>query len=526
MHLPTSYFDITEAVFFYHGQPRLQLFFESPNQCATVLGMLLVVSVPIVARVLFTGCKTRAPCNRLVYYRIAQILGIAWIIVGLTGLVLTYSRGGWIAFLSGLLFLGIVVSSQRKWYLWILIFFVAAIQLMPEASSRAISMTDENDLSVAHRIMVWRGAMAITARNWVEGCGVGNFGSEYSAWYEPLQTKAQYHTALNNLLTLGAERGIFSIALYLLATVVPFWVACIYAVRSNNTYILGLLATQVIFFTSGLFSYSLTIWDACGFFWLTHIRIVYYGITHLLRERIFSFSHSFLPPVYFTCTICLIIFATGAWQLRQLVVLPSAIPTGNYAIGNAVLIKPQKGSINGLIIYYHDSDWDVITDGQEIIRPLASMGFDVITINCSDSGFKGLGIARYLNKWVASQPNFKDIPRYLLGSGLGGRLAILSACYDQDLRFRGVASIGAEADWPFPSLSPINHISTLSCPLLILHGRDDTEVAVDQAYRLKKLCDLNKQRSQLLIYDGVGHDFNGSMANAINNIADFYKKNK
>jgi dipeptidyl aminopeptidase/acylaminoacyl peptidase len=45
------------------------------------------------------------------------------------------------------------------------------------------------------------------------------------------------------------------------------------------------------------------------------------------------------------------------------------------------------------------------------------------------------------------------------------------------------------------------------CPVLILHGEEDTTVSVEEAYNLKKLLEKKGIPYEINIYPGAGHGF-------------------
>lgn len=63
----------------------------------------------------------------------------------------------------------------------------------------------------------------------------------------------------------------------------------------------------------------------------------------------------------------------------------------------------------------------------------------------------------------------------------------------------------AEAPDLYRQASPIFHIDSHSVPFLLIHGRDDPTVPVDQSQRLYQALKANGTEATLLILDGEGH---------------------
>jgi len=66
--------------------------------------------------------------------------------------------------------------------------------------------------------------------------------------------------------------------------------------------------------------------------------------------------------------------------------------------------------------------------------------------------------------------------------------------------------------------SPINYINANSPPTLIIHGKEDQIVPVDQSNYLKKELDSLKIESQIHIIDGVNHAFRGINRDSKDNV--------
>jgi len=193
-------------IFYYHGQPRLSLWSDSPNHCATVVAMLLVGIIAIVGTFRSSSKRKLLPLA----------IGILSLCVGSVILILTYSRGGWIAYGFGLAFLAATAPRLRRVCAFCSIGFLLGFILIPKALDRAGSVADQEDRSISNRIEVWKGALAMTAAHSFVGLRNDFFGTQFSAWYQPIKMNTRYGAALNNYLTISSEHGSIWLMFYLL----------------------------------------------------------------------------------------------------------------------------------------------------------------------------------------------------------------------------------------------------------------------------------------------------------------------
>ena len=175
------------------GIPRLQLGFDSPNKAAVLLGCLVLVFA-------VTAFRAR---RRL----LAISLGVA---SGLTccGLILTYSRGGLVAFSSGLL---VVLGTFRRRLLKFLPLVLLSVGVALAAvvfcgREKVLALTD--DASVGNRLEIWRVAHRMMADSALSGWGLGNAGEAYMGWYQPLRSHERYRTLVSSHLTWMVELGL------------------------------------------------------------------------------------------------------------------------------------------------------------------------------------------------------------------------------------------------------------------------------------------------------------------------------
>ena len=175
------------------GIPRLQLGFDSPNKAAVLLGCLALV---------FAVAAFRAR-RRFLTISFGAVSCLAW-----CGLVLTYSRGGLVAFSAGLL---VVLGTLRRRLLrfWPLLLLSVGIALTAAVfCSREKGFAFASDASVGNRLEIWRTAPRMVADAALTGWGIGNAGDAYMGWYQPLRSHERYRTLVSSHLTWLVELGL------------------------------------------------------------------------------------------------------------------------------------------------------------------------------------------------------------------------------------------------------------------------------------------------------------------------------
>jgi pimeloyl-ACP methyl ester carboxylesterase len=182
-----------------------------------------------------------------------------------------------------------------------------------------------------------------------------------------------------------------------------------------------------------------------------------------------------------------------------------------------------------------------------VVPPLRDAGFAVLLIDArchgrsDDETFTSMprfaeDIAAGL-AWLRTQPAIAPQRIALLGHSVGAAATLLHASRQHDVR--AVASLSAFAHprevmirWmaeyhiPFPvigwyvlryvqrvigfsfdAIAPINTITRVDCPVLLVHGRDDSTVPFSDAERLLRAA----PRAQLVAVEG-GHDLRETLA--------------
>jgi pimeloyl-ACP methyl ester carboxylesterase len=498
-------------MFYYQSEPRLSLGLESPNDCATIVAMLSVVTIGLTSK-----------CIVDAWWRKYSLLFLSVIIASFTViLIFTYSRGGWVAYSAGLIFLILTAPKYRKPWLPYVLLFLIGIAFVPKGFDRAGSIADKEDRSITNRIEVWKGATAMTAAHPFTGVGMDEFGSQFSAWYQPLSMNTRYGAALNNYLTLSSECGSFSLIIYLLLIFTPLWMATQIAYQEQRGLILGICAGLLVYSVSAFFTCSLRMGYInllSGFFWLA--LIVFVGRKWYSEGYSFKWTRA-LFPMAVCLFITAIILGIGSVLLS---LLPTKVKFFTFndtqQMERAVIVVPQHRAIKGVVLYFHGEGQSLVSTAKDTLRPLAEEGFTVVSIDYRLRGREGLADACALLRWASIQTDWSHMPLYLCGFDLGGRIAILTACREPNSRLKAVAVISVNTEWPFPDLSPTFQLDHLNVPSLLIQGAGDPVVAVAESQRF---LDQSKQRGKnvtLIVLPG-GHNLDDLWPESLKQLTDF-----
>ncbi len=175
---------------------------QNPN----VLGVYLILCIPFLPA-LFTMSKKAAP-------RFGILL-----LIGVTGsaLVLTWSRGAWLGILLALLVYFIFCSRKTLVALFLgALTLPLTIGLLPETVlQRFASIGNLADSSIAYRINLWKGSLAMAEEHWLGGIGTGinTFRAVYPQYsLEGIETAPHSH---NLFLQILLEHGVLGLLLFL-----------------------------------------------------------------------------------------------------------------------------------------------------------------------------------------------------------------------------------------------------------------------------------------------------------------------
>lgn len=473
--------------YFYQGQERFRCFFDSPNECATVLAMGLCFVAAILS-----GKARQA------FFTLKEKWGIllltAGLFIGVLALAQTYSRGGWVAFSAGLSALFLLFAFGKNSHanprrtlfviLGVFIVFFGTLLAQPQGCSRIASASQiREDLSVWHRLLVWKGALAMMADHWKSGVGEKKFGSVYGERYQPRTMNTNYFSAVNNWLTAGAEGGIFRLAGYWALLFASWWAAVLWSKSSPNAFFLGTLAAMVAHEVSGLFTASFTqpavvwFWRAC---WAWVLLFDLWMIQK--NSRLLLSLKLWVPSLSMLLLLTGLFSGMGIYFASQepTQTTPLLIPSKNQSFVG-LLVEPRKSGTTRMVVYFHDKDRKVSQECKKILRYWGEQDWKVLAANAADDGFQGLADAKEILEWAHENRETLGAKQIVVvGMGSGGRKALLAAAAMPWGALSGVVAFRAEAEWPFPELSPVEHIDTISCPIIFVTRKEDP--AFDSRY--------------------------------------------
>ncbi len=168
----------------------------------------------------------------------------------LSGLLLTFSRGAYIAlvfsFISLIPFVGYKFKN-RKAGIILMVMIISFLFLGQPIISRFISSFDAAEGSNAGRILIWQNAIEVFKQNPVIGVGVGNYPltqDEFISSRSPIN-------AHNTYLEIVTELGLSGLLLWLGMLTSALWL--LFRNAKNNSLALAALGGLVFFATHGFF---------------------------------------------------------------------------------------------------------------------------------------------------------------------------------------------------------------------------------------------------------------------------------
>ena len=173
---------------------RFDLWLGNPNKTAALLGgiLLLVWGVSFIRR------------RRLGFW-LSLILSLP---LGCL-LLLTQSRGG---ILSAALGLGIILfkrglpSLGKRVGFMLFLIVLCGFGMFTGSGGRLFHGIAEEDRSISNRGVIWREVPRML-HDAPHGVGIGNSGSAFMQWYQPLGRTESYRTLVNSHLTWLVEFG-------------------------------------------------------------------------------------------------------------------------------------------------------------------------------------------------------------------------------------------------------------------------------------------------------------------------------
>jgi putative inorganic carbon (HCO3(-)) transporter len=225
--------------------------FEQPNPYGGFLGIVLPLTIGIVA----VGAKRQLeawwakrrgrsrpplPTGRLRTFGYVGLYRVALLLAG--GLIMSWSRGAWIAFVAGILAMAAALPHRTRWGLVLVTVLVVGSlaayvggfipatvserltdfpQYIQFTDVRGVSVTEEN-FPIVERLAHWQAGLEMFRHNLWTGVGLGCYEPAY-AEYGLLNWPYALGHAHNYYLNLAAETGLIGLSVYLALWAVIFW---------------------------------------------------------------------------------------------------------------------------------------------------------------------------------------------------------------------------------------------------------------------------------------------------------------
>jgi len=204
--------------------------FQQPNPYAGLLGLVGAVLVGLAAGIIVDGRQSGVG-RRRAWMQLAAIAVPAGLIV--TGLVASWSRGGWMGFGAAMIVL-VALLPRRGWWGLLLVVAVVALGvglyttgLLPDSivgrltgflsyirfeDVRGAGINDES-FSVVERMAHWQAALSMWRSRFWRGVGLGCYGAAYDA-HRLINWPLALGHAHNFYLNLLAEVGTLGLLAY------------------------------------------------------------------------------------------------------------------------------------------------------------------------------------------------------------------------------------------------------------------------------------------------------------------------
>ncbi len=237
---------------------RVTGFFSGPNG----LAKYLVAWLPLL--LVFSNRK-------LVGTRL-YFISISAFVLGLICLVLTFSRGGWLAFIASILLIVLFFTKGKFRILFIrmlvkniLILILLILPLTPYLQSKISTRLFQDDKGSSYdRIPLAKTALKIIEKNPLTGVGLGNYVFVVPDFDDdPIATNSGEPLQVHNfLLHTTSELGIPTLLLFL-------WISLVFLYKGKQTthssnrifklFAIGLLAGLYAFFIQGMFEPNIVV---------------------------------------------------------------------------------------------------------------------------------------------------------------------------------------------------------------------------------------------------------------------------
>ncbi len=200
--------------YFILDEPRAFGFSHTP----TFYGSFMLIQLPIL---IFITQLDFLPPNW-------KFLAIFTVSLTLICLILSMTRGAWLAFIGVAMIFFAVQKKYRKFtakiFAALAIIFLIVTLISPKIQDRIATLTDKNFQSNTERVLMWKSATEIFKDYPLCGVGQKMFFKAYNEQYISPEAKEKGHTQPhNNLLNAASEGGIIGLASFIGLYSYFFW---------------------------------------------------------------------------------------------------------------------------------------------------------------------------------------------------------------------------------------------------------------------------------------------------------------
>ncbi len=464
--------------FRFKGAPRWQGWWGTPNIAAA--------AVAPAALLLLGGALAAA---RLRGRALAVVAGTV-LALGAGGclwlLAATYSRGGWIAFGAGAAAMALAGAWRRMGFWAGVAAFAVFVAAQPHGAERAASASDiEGDRSIRHRLWLWQAALQAAAEHPWGGVGAGKFGEAFDKVYRRQEHTETYSTAINDYLTVAAERGIVAGFGLVAGAVLGVW-AGIAAARGNaGAPAAGCAGAWAASCVAAWFSSVTFSWRVAPAPLLAGAGILVFGIMACVRAgkpwrgrmaRVLGGSVAAGVLLLASATV----WALAEWPERRDAPAPGAGPGGAVGVcgGRAVAYSPRWRKSRGVVIYLGDAGEEPESLARCALRPLAQRGWEVLCWRqpaaLADAVADAVAAAEAISARGAGPVRFA-------GHRTGGWVALLAGARAGE----GLGGVAAVLEAPPSTPFGDEPFRRRGGRVLVAHHRDDAEAPMAWAGELR-----------------------------------------
>ena len=186
---------------------RVFSFFLNPNAYAN----LLVMFTPLTVALVFAARGWRA-----------RILFALSAVVNLVALIMTYSRGGWLAIAFAVVVLMLLLCP--KWVPLLIVVGIIALPFLPSnITNRLLTIFVGGDSSISSRNYIYSAMVRLIGENWLLGTGLGtNALKRAMHFYGAYTAEFPFVHAHNILLEVWGESGVFGAISFVMAMFTTF----------------------------------------------------------------------------------------------------------------------------------------------------------------------------------------------------------------------------------------------------------------------------------------------------------------